>query len=161
MNRDTARRVGFWILALSWLPTAVIAQIVRYDWLRSGPFDWVTVLWSQAPLFGFASNPDISTLQFFWPVLAIAVIVFAYISVLPALLCRQIWRLGYRRSAWAAGTAIAFATVAVLGGVSDGFEEFNFDLMGSMIFLPIWTAVYMALFSLLLWVGLVSITRRK
>ena len=62
--------------------------------------------------------------------LAVVAVIFAYISVLPALLPRKLWRLGYRRSAWIAGVAIAIATVFVIGRMSDGLEEFKFDLSG-------------------------------
>ena len=161
MNRDTARQVGFWVLALSWLPVAVITRIVNYERFRSSPLDWVEVLWSNALWYGFADSPDTSTLSFFWPMLTVVVAIFAYISVMPALLCRQLWRLGYRQSAWIAGVAIAIATVSVIGGMSDSLEEFNYDLIAMTLFLPVWTAVYMALCSLLLCVGLALIPRRN
>ena len=160
MNRETARQVGFWILALSWLPVAVITRIVNYERFQ-GHLDWVEGLWWQAPEIGFPRNPDMSTLHSFWPLLAVAAVIFAYISIMPALLCRQLWRLGYRRSAWIAGIAIAIATVFVIGGMSDGLEEFNLELSRMLSVLPVWTAVYMALFSLLLCVGLVLLPRRN
>ena len=149
------------MLALSRLPAAVITEIVNYERFQSGPLDWVEVLWSRAPWIGYASNPDMSALPFSWPMLAVAVVVFAYISVLPALPCCQLWRSGCRRSAWIAGIAIAIATVSVTGGMSDGLEEFNFDLIGLTAFLPVWTAAYMTLFSLLLRVGFVLTPRRS
>ncbi len=99
----------------SWLPTAVFTRIVNYERFQHGPVDWEEILWSQAPWIGLASNPDMSTLHSFWPVLAVAVVIFAYTSVLPALLCRQLWRLGYRRPAWITGLAVAIATVFVIG----------------------------------------------
>ena len=161
MKRENARQVGFWILALSWLPVVVVTRIVNYERFNSGPLDWVEVLWLQVQLYGLAGNPDMSTSPFFWQMLTVVVVIFAYISVLPALLCRQIWRLGYRRSAWIAGAAIAITTVLVVGGASNSLEEFNYDLIGMTMFLPVWTAAFMALFSLLLCVGLVLIQRRK
>ena len=89
-------------------------------------------MWSRAPEYAFSGNPELSTLPFFLPMLAVVVVIFAYISVPPALLPRKLWRLGYRRSAWIAGVAIAIAiaTVFVIGRMSDGLEEFKFDLWG-------------------------------
>ena len=161
MNRETARQAGFWILALSWLPAAVITRIVNYAPFQSGPLDWVQVLRWEAPMIVYANGGAISASPIFGPMVAAVVVIFAYISVLPALLCRQLWRLGYRRSAWIAGIAIAIATVFVIGGTSDGLEDFNYDLIGMMFFLPVWTALYMALFSLLLCAGIVLISRRN
>ena len=89
------------------------------------------------------------------------IIPFGYISLPPALLCRQLWRLGYRRSAWIAGLAVAIATVFVIGGTGKGLEEINLELGRMMFLLPVWTAAYMALFSLLLCVGLVLLSRRN
>ena len=108
---------------------------------------------------GFASGGEMSTSPLFWPMLAVVVVIFSYISVLPALLCRRLWHLGYRRSAWIAGLAIAIATVFVIGGTSSGLEELNYDLIVTMFFLPVWTALYMALFSFLLCAGLAVISR--
>ena len=51
----------------------------------------------------------------FWPMLAVVVVIFSCISVLPALLCRRLWRLGHRRSSRIAGLAVAVATVFVIG----------------------------------------------
>ena len=161
MNRNAVMQAGFWILALSWLPAAVIMKIVNYEQFHFSPMDWVEILRWEAPRLGLVSNPDVSTLQLFWPVLAVAAVIFAYISLPPALLCRQLWRLGYRRSAWTAGLAIAIATVFVIGGTGKVLEEINLELGRMMFFLPVWTAAYMALFSLLLCVGLVLLSRRS
>ena len=49
----------------------------------------------------------------------------------------------------------------VIGGMSSGLEEFNSDLIGMMVLLPVRTALYMALFSLLLCVSLAVTSRRN
>ena len=161
MNWKTAKRVGFWILALSWLPFPVITNIVNYEPHHFGAPDWVEAFWWDAPRIGFTNSGEMSTSPLFWPMLAVVVVIFAYISVLPALLCRRLWRLGCRWSAWIAGLAIAIATVFLIGGMSSGLEEINFDLIGMTAFLPVWTVFYMALFSFLLCAGLALISRRN
>ena len=89
--RSRIVRHGFWPLALLWLPAGVMVQAA----VRFGP--------STAGLAG--------------PGEALAAAVSLAVSApcgLPlAIACRRLWRLGYRRMAWFAGTALGVLTVAV------------------------------------------------
>jgi len=111
---DSARRTGFWLLALLWLPALVIGAI----------------LIEISPLLGTspsAEGPQVSLLPLavapmgevqlwvrFLPMFAIALFVFSPAGLAVALPCRELRRLGYRRAAWTVGTAAALTTAALL-----------------------------------------------
>ena len=83
-------RHGFWPLALLWLPAGVMVQAA----VRFGP--------SAA---GFASPGEALAA-------AVSLAVVAPCGLPLAIACRRLWRLGYRRMAWFAGTALGALTVA-------------------------------------------------
>ncbi len=93
MARTQSRgRWGFWTLALLWLPAGVAATaVVRFG---GGP----------------AAEPGLwlATL----PGMAGSLAPVAPCGLPLALGCRRLWRLGYRRGAWLAGTGLGAATVA-------------------------------------------------
>ena len=92
--------VGFWVLALLWLPA-----------VETGNFVFSVVPWMDH------ADPRIGYSQF----LKRSVIVFLILAPmgLPgALLCRELWRLGYRRMAWLASAVACAAAVAIIS--SDG-----------------------------------------
>ena len=79
---------GSWVLALLWVPTGLLAQAaVRFS---SKPGAWLPTTLMAVDL-GFRRH--------FGPVLALS--------------CRLLWRLRYRRVAWAAGVGLGVATVVV------------------------------------------------
>ena len=111
-------RYGFWALALLWMPAGVAAQAaVRF-----------------LPEAGTAGNPHL------WPALLAAagsLVLVAPCGLPLALGCRRLWRLGYGRAAWAAGSGLGAVTVAASLAVG---------LLG-----PIAIAVYAAGLSLPVW----------
>ena len=116
-GRGWIARHGFWPLALLWLPAGVVAQAA----VRFGP-----------SADGFADSGE-----------AMAALVSLAVTVpcgLPlALGCRRLWRLGYRRAAWAAGIGLGALTIPA--AVSAG-------LLG-----PVAVAVWAVLLSLPIWIA--------
>lgn len=112
-------RTGFWVLAILWLPAGVVAQAA----VRFGLDSVITAIATGAGSLGQVA-----------------------LCGLPlALGCRLLWRLGYRRAAWLAGTGLGAVTVAasVLAG-----------LLG-----PIAIAVFAILLSLPVWIAWLWLTR--
>gem|GEM_PF-595382 len=87
--KGMAERWQFWALALLWLPAGVVSSAA----VRFG---------ASEALMGLTALPMIAA---------------SLVPMMPcglplALGCRWMWRLGYRRTAWIAGAALAAATVA-------------------------------------------------
>ncbi len=117
-------RYGFWPLALLWLPAGVMAQAV----IRFGP-----------SAVGFADSGE--------ALAALGSLAVAVPCGLPlALGCRRLWRLGYRRAAWA--TAIGLGALTVQATVVAG-------LLG-----PVAIAVCAAVLSLPVWIAWLWLARR-
>ena len=91
MEREFIRSCRFWTLALLWLPAGLAATAaVRFAPQPAAPASWLADLPAMTPSLA--------------PIMPCG---------LPlAFGCRRLWRLGYRRSAWAAGTGLGSATVA-------------------------------------------------
>ena len=114
-------RYGFWLLAFLWLPAGIAGQAV----VRFTPAN----LFSQHP-GGF-----------------LAMVPFLVLSLLPAALCglplalgcRRIWRLGHRRSAWAAGIALGLVSVfaALMAGL---LGPVAIAVVSVVLSLPVWIA---------------------
>lgn len=86
-GREPFLHYGFWLLALLWLPAAVAAT--------------AAVRFAGGPLAGADFAPAL---------LSLAPVAFCGLPL--ALACRRLWRLGYRRGAWAAGAGLGAATAA-------------------------------------------------
>ena len=86
-EREPFLHYGFWLLALLWLPAAVAAT--------------AAVRFAGGPLAG--ADPGAA-------LLSLAPVAFCGLPL--ALACRRLWRLGYRRGAWAAGAGLGAATAA-------------------------------------------------
>ena len=96
-GREHTARLGFWLLALLWLPAGVVAQAV----VRFGLFDG-----------GFVGPGDLLA--------ALTSLVPVALCGLPLPLgCRRLWRLGYRRGAWISGIGLGVMTIplAVFAGL--------------------------------------------
>ena len=119
------RRYAFWPLALLWLPTGFAVQAVVRFGPEGGP-------WADAAMW--------------LPMAAQSLAVVAPIGLPLALGCRRLWRLGYRRTAWAAGAGLGAATVAA--GLYAG-------LLG-----PVAIAVCATILSLPVWIACFRISRR-
>ena len=92
-GRGWIGRHGFWPLALLWLPAGIAAQAaVRFgpDVVAAGtPGPWLAAMAMEG--------------------LSLAPLVPCGLPL--ALGCRRLWRLGYRRAAWAAGVTLGALTV--------------------------------------------------
>ena len=110
-------RLGFWLLALLWLPAGVIAQgVVRFMPARSWPPD-----------------PDFWMTAVLTPSMAVLVP-----SGLPlALGCRRLSRSGYRRTAWIAGIGLGLVTV-VASLVAGLLGPIAILLYALTLSLPVW-----------------------
>ncbi len=110
-------RLGFWLLALLWLPAGVVAQAaVRFGSAHAafgGPGELLAALGSLAPV--------------------------AACGLPLALGCRRLWRLGYRRGAWAACVGLGAVTipVAVFAGL---LGPLAIAVGAVALSLPVWIA---------------------
>ena len=119
-TRGFIERRGFWLLALLWLPSGVMATAA----VRFGP--------------GTGSAPP--GMWVMAMVMSAGSLVFVAPCGLPlALGCRRVWRLGYRRSAWWAGTGLGAVTVAasLLAGL---LGPLAIAVYAAVISLPVWVA---------------------
>ncbi|MDE0097612.1 MAG: hypothetical protein OXS40_14785 [Gammaproteobacteria bacterium] len=141
---------GFWAVALLWLPV-----VERTD-----------VLISVVPWMDRLGHPD--------PYLhllvesTVALVILAPMGLPSALLCRELWRSGYRRMAWSAGAAVLAAAVVII--FSD--TEIIYSLQGTIgrlalalgiltPVLPVWTVVCPAIIGMLIWVATAALRRRR
>lgn len=116
-----AGRYGFWPLALLWLPAGFVASAL----LRFGP-PAEPGLWLATSLMSAGS-----------------LAVVAPCGLPLALACRALWRLGYRRSAWAAGAGLGALTVAA--GIFAGLlGPVAIAVAASALSLPVWAAWWLA-----------------
>ena len=91
VNRRRIERRGFWALALLWLPAGVFATAAVLFW--TAPEAWTPMLPESAASLVPCGLPL-------------------------ALACRQLWRLGWRRSAWAMGAVLGGVTAPLVAGAS-------------------------------------------
>ena len=111
------RGLGFWLLALLWLPVGVAAQAA----VRLGP-----------SAVGFADSGE--------ALAALGPLAVTVPCGLPlALGCRRLRRLGYRRGAWVAGIALGALTVwaSVLAGL---LGPVAIAVSAGVLSLPVWVA---------------------
>ena len=115
--REWMMRLGFWLLALLWLPAGVVAQAAA----RFG---------SSHAAFA-APGELLAALGSLVPVAACG---------LPlAVGCRRLWRLGYRRAAWMAGFGLGVVTIpaAVFAGL---LGPLAIAAGAVLLSLPVWIA---------------------
>ena len=114
-----AGRWRFWALALLWLPAGVVASAVVRFGVHPGP----------------AGEPG--AVLALLPMMAASLVPVAPCGLPLALGSRWLWRVGYRRTAWALGAIFAVVTVAA---------SLVAGLLG-----PIAIAVYAIVLSLPVW----------
>ena len=88
-NRRRTGRVGFWVPALLWLPAGVFTTAAVLFW--TAPEAWT-------------------------PMTPVSAISLAPCGLPLALACRQLWRLGWRRAAWAMWAALGAVTAPLVTG---------------------------------------------
>jgi len=119
-------RPVFFIVALLWLPAGLILSAL----LRG---------------FGFGGGPDTPAMALLAPLLSLIVVAPAGLPL--ALACRQLRRLGYVRTTWAAAVVLAPATVAA---------SLVAGLLG-----PLAIAIYAVVLSLPVWIAVALLRRRR
>ena len=111
------RRWGFWALALLWLPVGVMA-LAAVRFAPAAEFDaWLAQASMSAP----------------------SLVPVAPCGLPLALGCRRLWRLGHRRSAWAAGIVLGMATVPAATGAGL-LGPLAIAACATVLSLPVWTA---------------------
>ena len=120
-ERDPVLYYAFWLLALIWLPAAVVAT--------------AAVRFAGGPL----ASADVGL-----ALLSLAPVAFCGLPL--ALACRRLWRLGYRRAAWAVGAGLGAVTAAA---------SLPAGLLG-----PLAIAVLAILISLPAWIAALLLGRR-
>ena len=140
----------FWTLALLWLPVVERANF----------------LISVFPLMDRLGHPDPNLGLLVES--AIALVILAPMGLPSALLCRELWRSGYRRIAWSAGVVVLAATAVIIS--SD--KEMIYSLQGTIgrlalapglltPVLPVWTVVCPAIIGMLIWAVTATLRRRR
>ena len=89
-NRRRIRRCGFWAPALLWLPFGVFVTAAVLFW--TAPEAWTPMFPESAASLAPCGLPL-------------------------ALACRQIWRLGWRRAAWATWAGLGAVTAPLVAGL--------------------------------------------
>lgn len=141
---------GFWALALLWLPI-----VERADFL-------VSVI----PWMDRVNQPDAYLHLLVSSV--VALVILAPMGLPSALLCRELWRSGYRRAAWIVGMVELAAVVVIIS--SD--KELIYTLQGTIgrlalapslltSVLPVWIVVYPAIISMLVWAAAATLRHRR
>ena len=120
-NRGFTGRRGFWALALLWLPAGVVATaMVRF-----------------LPETG---SPEAAGMRLQMLPMSAGSLVFVAPCGLPlALGCRRVWRLGFRRAAWAAGIGLGAVTVAA-SLVAGLLGPLAIAVYAAALSLPVWMA---------------------
>ena len=114
-------RRSFWLLALLWLPAGVVASAAVRFGADTGP----------------ASEPGMWLAMV--PMLAGSLVPVAPCGLPLALGCRRLWRLGRRRTAWAAWGGLGAVTVAA-SLVAGLLGPIAIALYAIVLSVPVWIA---------------------
>lgn len=143
---------GFWALALLWLPIAE-----RTDFLVSVAawMDGVGHSAAHVYLYLLVSS-------------AVALAVLAPMGLPSALLCREVWRSGYRRMAWATGAVILAVAVAILSSDKESIYALQWAIGGVALapsvltpVLPVWVLVCTAVLGITVWTAGAMLRHRR
>ena len=172
-GRDAPRSTGFWLLALLWLPVLVIGTILidMYPSLGASPSEFeLSVL---HPPLVVVPMGEVQLWVRFVPMFVIALFVFSPAGLAVALPCRQLWRLGYRRTAWIVGVVAALTSAALLTLAMElfllvsapSFSGTTGQIVGTLYYLaqtlPADIPVYLAIFNLPLLAAVLLLGRRN
>ncbi len=171
--RDAPRNTGFWLLALLWLPALVIGAILVdiFPSLGASPSEFELSVFH--PPLAVVPLGEVQLWVRFLPMFVIALFVFSPAGLAVALPCRQLWRLGYRRTAWTIGVAAALTNAALLTLAMELFllvsaPSFSGNIgqvVGTLYYLaqtlPADISVYLAIFNLPLLVVVLLLGRRN
>ena len=141
--------VGFWVLALLWLPAVEVGDyffsVVLWMDRMEPPIGYPQVLMGSVPAF----------------------LILAPMGSPSALLCRELWRLGYRRMAWSAGAVVFAAAVAIISSDGELIYELSWTvgkvaLAPNLLTMiqPVWIVVYPAIAGVVIWIAAVALQRR-
>ena len=147
-RRVSGMTASFWAVALMWVPAIEVV-----DHLVS------VVPWMDAvvPPVGPAHT-------LMW--LLLAILILAPMGLPSALLCRWLWRLGYRRMAWSASIVVFAATAAIISSDGELIHSLQW-IIGASAFapnilamtLPVWIVVYPAIVGGLVWIAIAMLPR--
>ena len=141
--------VGFWVLALLWLPAVEVGDylfsVVPWMDRMEPPIGYPQILMGSVPAF----------------------LILAPMGSPSALLCRELWRLGYRRMAWSAGAVVFAAAVAIISSDGELIHELSWTvgkvaLAPNLLTMiqPVWIVVYPAIAGVVIWIAAVTLQRR-
>lgn len=143
---------GFWVLALLWLPIAE-----RSDFLVSA-----------AAWMDRVGQPAAHVYLYLLVSSALALAILAPMGLPSALLCREVWRSGYRRMAWATGAGILAAAVAILSSGKESIDALQWAIGGVALapgaltpVLPVWVLVCTAVLGILVWTAGATLPHRR
>ena len=120
-ERETARRRGFWPLALLWLPVGVVTTTAFRFTPERMPSEmaemWLPMVMAAAPSLVFVAPCGLAL----------------------ALACRRLWWLGFHHTAWGVGAGLGAITVAVslLAGL---LGPLAIVVAAVVLSLPVWIA---------------------
>ena len=144
-------RVRFWLLALAWLPLLYCGF-------------WVFGFLHFVLVFGMPMEIVVERYVPHWPripkYLVASLAVLGPIGLPPALLCRQVWRSGHRRTARVAWIAMAAITAVLLFRYGIPTNADHGLVIVVIHLLPVWIVVYLAIFSAPLWIAVLLLERR-
>ncbi len=172
-GRDAPQSEGFWLLALMWLPALVIGAILVdiFPSLGTSPSEFELSVFH--PPLTVVPMGEVQLWVRFVPMFVIALFVFSPAGLAVALPCRQLWRLGYRRTAWTVGVAAALTNAALLTLAMElfllvsapSFSGTIGQVVGTLYYLaqtlPADIPVYLAIFNLPLLVVVLLLGRRN
>ena len=148
-RRDSTLVSGFWVLALLWLPAVEVGDSL------------VTVVPSMdkvAPPIGYGQI-------LLWSALAFPIL--SPMGAPSALLCRELWRSGYRRLAWSAGAVVFAAAVGIISSDGEWIHALSWTI-GTValapslltVIQPVWIVAYPAFAGVVVWIASVTLQRR-
>ena len=143
---------GFWALALLWLPVAE-----RIEFLVSAA-EWMDRV----------SEPAAHVYLYLLASSAVALAILSPMGLPSALLCREVWRSGQRRMAWAIGAVILAAAVAILSSGMESIHPLQRAIGGVALapsvltpVLPVWVLVSTAVLGIPVWTACATLRHRR
>lgn len=172
-RRDATRGTWFWLLSLLWLPALVIGAILieLFPALGASPSEFDLSVF-HLPLTVVPMG-EVQLWVRLVPMFVIALFVFSTAGLTVALPCRQLWRLGYRRTAWTVGMVAVLTNAALMTLAMElfllvsapSFSGTIGQIVGTLYYLaqtlPADIPVYLAIFNLPLLLVVLLLGRRN